>query len=389
MKIAFIGQKGIPAKFGGVEKHVEELAVELVGKGHEVFVYARNNYTDKSIKEYKGVKIINLPSIPSKHLDAITHTFLATVHSLFCNYDVIHFQAIGPSLMSWIVRVFKRDTALLSTFHCQDYYHKKWGWFAKKSLLLGEYLTCKVPNKTITVSDLLGEYSQKKYNINPTVIYNGTKADKADVKDVGSLEKWNLKEKKYLVFVGRLIKHKGAHYLIEAFKELDNRDAVSKDFKLVIVGDGFYTDDYVRQIKEMARGKDNIIFTGNLEGDELKEIFSKAYLFIQPSENEGLSIALLEAMGYGVPILTSDIKENTDVIKDMGFTFESKNIESLSAELEKAINDNDNLENMAIKAREEAKSKYNWSGIAEKTERAYMNVLSEKNKKVLVNSKQI
>lgn len=388
MKIAFIGQKGIPARFGGVERHVEELAVELAKRGHEVFVYARSNYTDKSIKEYKGIKIINLPSIPTKHLDAITHTFLATVHSLFCKYDVIHFQAIGPSLMSWIVRIFRRDVALLATFHCQDYYHKKWGWFARKSLLFGEYLTCKIPNKTITVSDLLGWYARNKYGIEPAVIYNGTRSGADEIVNSGALDKWNLEEKKYVVFVGRLVRHKGVHYLIDAFNRLVESDEMPRDFKLVIAGDGFHTDDYVQEIKEMAKGKENIIFTGNLEGDELKEIFSKAYLFVQPSESEGLSIALLEAMGYGVPVLSSDIKENTDVIKDMGFVFKSESVESLTSELGKLVRSSEGIQEKVLRAREEVKDKYNWENIAKETEKAYLEVLNAKAQKNLTGLKQ-
>ncbi|MDD5652332.1 MAG: glycosyltransferase family 4 protein [Candidatus Moranbacteria bacterium] len=219
MKIAFIGQKGIPARFGGVERHVEELAVELAKRGHEVFVYARNNYTDKSVKEYKGIKIINLPSIPTKHLDAISHTFLATIHALFQKYDVVHFQAIGPSLMSWIIKLFKRRSILIATFHCQDYFHKKWGWFARKALYLGEYMACKIPDKTIAVSDILGEYSRKKYNIDPAVIYNGARIEGV-TNNSEILGRWNLKSKKYIVFVGRLIRHKGIHYIIEAFKKI-------------------------------------------------------------------------------------------------------------------------------------------------------------------------
>ena len=126
MKIAFIGQKGIPAKFGGVERHVEELATNLAQMGHEVFVYARKNYTDNNLKEYKGIKIILLPSIPSKHLDAISHTFLATIHSLFQNYDAIHFHSIGPTFLSFLVRIFGGETKLVATYHCQDYYHQKY-----------------------------------------------------------------------------------------------------------------------------------------------------------------------------------------------------------------------------------------------------------------------
>jgi len=360
----------------------------LVRRGNEVFVYARNNYTDKSIKKYKGVKIINIPSIPTKHLDTITYTFFATIHSLFCKYEVIHFQAIGPSLIIWIVKILKRSVALISTFHCQDYFHKKWGWFARKSLLLGEYLTCKIPDKTITVSKLLGEYSHKKYNINPVVIHNGTRAGDDIIKTAGFLEKWNLESKKYVVFVGRLIRHKGAHYLIDAFKKLDDSCVIPNDFKLVIVGDGFYTDNYVEQIGEMARGKNNIILTGNLEGNELKEIFSNAYLFVQPSENEGLSISLLEAMGYGVPVLTSDIRENADVIKNMGCMFKSENIESLTEELGRLINNSNKLENKLARAKKEVELKYNWTSIAKKTENVYTEILSKKNKKVFKHSKQ-
>jgi glycosyltransferase involved in cell wall biosynthesis len=388
MKIAFIGQKGLPAKFGGVEKHVEELAIELTQRGHDVFVYARSNYTDKSIKNYKGVKVINLPSIPTKHLDAISHTFLATIHALFCNYDVVHFQAIGPSIMSWIVRVFKRDVALLATFHCQDYYHKKWGWFARKSLLLGEFLTCKIPNKTVAVSDLLGWYSRNKYGIEPVVIYNGTRVDDNKIGNIGALEKWNLESKKYVVFIGRLIRHKGVHYLIESFSRLVKKGQVPKDFKLVIIGDGFHTDDYVDEIKGMAEGRENIIFTGNLEGGNLKEIFSNAYLFVQPSESEGLSMSLLEAMGYGIPVLSSDIKENTDVIKNMGHIFKSSNVDSLTHELGKLINDSEGLEEKAFRAREEVKTKYNWAKIAKKIEDTYIEILKTKNYKNISKLKQ-
>lgn len=238
-------------------------------------------------------------------------------------------------------------------------------------------MACKIPDKTIAVSDILGEYSRKKYNIDPAVIYNGARIEGV-TNNSEILGRWNLKSKKYIVFVGRLIRHKGIHYLIEAFKKISEEERNSKKFKLVIVGDGFHTDDYVKQVKKMAQGDDNIIFTGNLEGDELREIFSNAYLFVQPSENEGLSIALLEAMGYGVPVLVSDIEENTSVVKDMGFTFKSKNAESLSVELEGLLNDGKDIDAKAERAKKEVESKYDWANIAEKTEDVYREVLESK-----------
>jgi glycosyltransferase involved in cell wall biosynthesis len=369
MRIAFIGQKGIPAKFGGVERHVEELASEMAKMGHEVFVYVRNNYTPKEIKEYKGIKLIHLPSIGTKNLDAISHTFLASIHALFADYDVIHYQAIGPSILSWMIKIFKRKTVLISTFHCQDYYHKKWGILAKSALKFGEWSSCKAADKTVVVSDSLEIYAKEKYAIEPELIYNGARIE--DDFNGNFLDKWNLKRNRYIVFVGRLIRHKGAHTLIEAFKELEKEGKIPPNFKLVIVGDGFHTDDYASELKDSARNSGNIIFTGNLEGKELRSIFAGAYLFVQPSEAEGLSIALLEAMSYQVLVLASDIKENTDVIKDMGYTFKTNDANDLAEKLDNLLNLKTDFKDKTDRAKREVLEKYDWEKIAQKTIRLY------------------
>ena len=152
MKIAFIGQKGLPAKNGGVEKHVEEIAKRMAKLGHEVFVYVRNNYTSKELTELEGFKLIHLPSIPTKHLDAISHSFLASVHALFCDYDVIHYHGIGPAFFAWLPKLFKSKTVVVATFHYQDYHHKKWNAFAKFCLRLGERVACTATDQTIAIN---------------------------------------------------------------------------------------------------------------------------------------------------------------------------------------------------------------------------------------------
>ena len=258
MKIAYIGQKGIPTKSGGVERHVEELAVRMAARGHEVFVYARNNYSDKNVKEYRGVKIIFLPSIPTKNLDAISHTFFATVHALFQDYDVVHYQAIGPSSLSFIIRIFKRKTIVIATHHCQDYFHKKWGSFAKRYLRFGEYAAVNFTDKIIVVSKNLGVYIKNKFKKEAVVVTNGVEVFPSQKTEY--LEKWNLQKGGYIFYVGRFIRHKGVHFMIEAFKNLEDKH-LTRGKKLVIVGDGFYTDDYVKELKDTARGRENIIFT--------------------------------------------------------------------------------------------------------------------------------
>jgi len=368
MKIAFIGQKGIPAKIGGVEKHVEELSTRLAARGHEVFAYVRNNYTDKKLKEYKGVKLIHLPSIATKHLDAISHTFLGTIHALFQEYDVIHYQAIGPSFLSWIIKIFKRKTILVATFHCQDYYHQKWGWFARTALRFGEYITCIVPHKTIVVSNTLKAYVKNTYSKEPAVIPNGFVVSITE--KTNEIEKWNLQKDGYIISVSRLIKHKGIHYLIEAFKNLEDRNLIQNK-KLVIVGEGSYTDDYVEYLKKIAEGKKNIIFTGIQTGEALGQLISNAFLSVHPSETEGLSIGLLEAMGYAKAIIASDIPENMEALSSNGMYFENGSIDNLEKKLQEALENSDSLKQLGEKAQKYVNEKYNWEKIVEQTEKLY------------------
>jgi glycosyltransferase involved in cell wall biosynthesis len=379
MKIAFIGQKGIPAISGGVEKHVEEIAIRMAEQGHEVFVYVRDNYTDKNLKKYKKVNLIHLPSIPTKHLDAISHTFFSSVHALFCKYDIIHYHAIGPNLMNWIVKVFKPGTALVSTFHCQDYFHQKWGFVARMSLRFGEYMTCKIPDKTICVSKSLSDLAKEKYNSSSVVIPNG--AEVAFEKSQEALSEWGLKEKKYILSVGRLIKHKGVHYLIEAFKKLEDTSKLPNNFKLVIVGEGFHTDDYVKYLKTISEGRENIVFTGKQSGKTLAQLFSHATLFVQPSEAEGLSIALLEAMGYGLAPLVSDIKENLEPIGECGFSFKSKNVNDLADKLAYVLNRPNEARSAGMCARGRIETEYGWDSITKRILETYRELLNSQNKK--------
>lgn len=372
MKIAFIGQKGIPVLYGGVEKHVDDLSGELVKLGHEVYVYARRSYTDKNLKEYKGVKIINLPSIRTKHLDAISHTFFACLDIIFRrDFDVVHFHSIGPSSLIWIVKLFKPNTPVLATFHTQCYFHKKWGQFAKLALKFGEFICCHFADRLITVSKTLKEYTKNKHKIEAFYVPNGVYMPVVSEPDL-IRDIWGLEKDSYFLIVSRLISHKGIHYAIEAFKKLNTEK------KLVIVGGGFYTDNYVAELEKSAEENENIIFTGVQQGVILNELFSNAYLFIQPSESEGLSIALLEAMSYGLPILVSDILENKEAIGDTAVTFKSKDVNDLRANLNKMLNSPKLSKEYGLEAKRRVMDEYNWGNIASRLLKIYKDVLEDK-----------
>jgi len=369
MKIAFIGQKGIPAIIGGVERHVEEVAIRLAKAGHDVTVYTRPNYTDKNIAEYKGVKLVSFSSVPTKHLDAISHTFASIFDVSRKDFDIVHFHSIGPSLLIPLMKVLKPNLPIISTFHSKDYFHKKWSWFARLSLHFGEWVLCRFSDQIITVSKALTRHVEKKHNQKAKYIPNGITMPQN--KSANLIKKWGIEEGEYILAVTRLIRHKGIHYLIDAY----NKTNTNK--KLVIVGEGFYSDDYVNELYGKAEGNPNIIFTGIQTGDVLNELFSNAYLFAQPSESEGLSIALLEGMSYGLPVLVSDILENKEVIENIGFKFTSSDVGDLTKKLDEVLK-MDNIKECGRLARNRVERHYNWNMISEDLEDLYRVVINRK-----------
>jgi len=373
MKIAFIGQKGIPSISGGVEKHVEKLAVHLAEMGHNVTVYTRPAYTSKTFKEFQGVKLVSLPSIHTKHLDAITHTFVATLHALFQNYDVIHYHSIGPSILSFIPRIFRPDVRVIATFHSRDYFHQKWNFFARFFLHFAEKVICTVPEKTIVISETLRDYAEAKYNRPFSLIPNG--ADVTSEPDTELLSQFGIRPKRYILSVSRLVAHKGIHYLIKAFNELEDTNKLPNNFKLVIVGSPAHTEEYETFLKVLAKDRSNIVFTGEQTGKTLEELFSHAYLFVQPSEDEGLSLALLEAMGHRLMPIVSDIPSNREAIANTGITFANKDVNHLKKELAYFINRKDEVEALGKLAEARVQEQYSWSAIARRTLEVYEEAL--------------
>lgn len=375
MKIAFIGQKGIPMTFGGVEKHVEMISTGLAARGHRVFVYTRPWYTPASKKNYKGVRLISKHSVRTKNFDAITHTLLCTLDAMKRKPDIIHYHGVGPALLAWIPRLFRPEIKIVVTFHSIDRLHQKWGGFARFMLRIGEWAAVKFSNETITVSKTLQLYCKKAYNADTIYIPNGVDSVvKADADLI--TEKWGLKKDSYFLFMSRLVKHKGVHYLIDAYKKLRT------DKKLVIAGAGAFTDDYVQFLKKKAGHSPNIIFTGNVEGGSeiWRELFSNAYLFVHPSEYEGLPVVVLEAMSFGTPVLVSDIMENMEIIgSGQGFSFRNKNAADLREKLAKLLRSDALTKRVGAIGRERVLRDYNWKNIVRALEKVYSVIQAVKN----------
>lgn len=364
MKIAILGTKGIPATWGGIERHVEELAVRFVKMGHEVTVYCRPYYTTTTDEFYKGIRLKKLPTIRSKNYDAITHTLLATLHLTFKDFDIIHYHAIGPATMSIIPRLFRKKT--VATVHGLDWQREKWGRRARTYLKFGEYAAVNFPHATIAVSKFLRDYLQEKYH-RPVNYIPSAVLDPVFIKP-DAIRKYGLEGGDYILFVARLVPEKGCHYLIEAFNRLKT------DKKLVIAGGSSHSDDYVKELQDAAG--DRVIFTGYVYGDELHELYSNAYCYVQPSTIEGMPITLLEAVAYGKCVIASDIPPNIEVIKDTGLIFESKNVDELEQALQKVIDNPDLALDLGRRAQAMGVAEYSYDSIAAKTIKLYTAVIS-------------
>lgn len=372
-----IGQKGIPfIQDGGVERHVEELSIRLVASGHEVYAYVRPRFIINGKKNYKGVQLISLPSIPTKNLDTITHTFLATIHVLFKKVDIIHYHGVGPSTLAWIPRILKPRTKIIVTFHSIDRFHKKWGRFARFYLGWGEWTAVRFAHKTIAVSESIEKYCQKKFKSKTFYIPNGVTVEK--ISGAEEIRKFGLEKKSYILTVARLIKHKGIHYLIQAYRKTEKTYGddpknwpEGKIKKLVIVGAPSFTEDYYAYLNKLAEQSPNIIFAGFQTGDSLKQLFANAYLYVHPSEAEGLSITILEAMSYGTCVLISNIPENLETIDHSGFSFETKNVDDLYEKLIYLFNVPEIVAGRGERGREFIKKNFNWEKIIKETEKVY------------------
>ena len=366
LRIAMFGHKRIPSREGGVEVVVEELATRMAKKGHKVTCYNRGGHhvsgaefdiQDRS--ECKDVKIKTVPTIEKKGLAAVSASFFAAICSAFGRYDVVHIHAEGPASFCWLPHLMGKKVVV--TVHGLDWQREKWkGGFASKYIHFGERMAVKWADEMIVLSKQVQKYFKDNYNRNTVFIPNGVTRPEKKKADLISRQ-FGLQKNSYILYLGRIVPEKGEHYLIQAFKQLET------DKKLVIAGGASDTDDYMKQLKELASDDERIIFTGFVQGELLQELYSNAYVYVLPSDLEGMPLSLLEAMSFGNCCLTSDIPECTEVIGYYGFSFKKGNVEDLKKKLQQLCKQESTVHDYQEKASDYICRKYDWDVIVQKT----------------------
>jgi glycosyltransferase involved in cell wall biosynthesis len=368
-KIAMIGHKRIPSREGGVEIVVDELATRLVKRGYQVDAYNRYERSRskikkkiKPVKSHNGIRIINIRTFRSNKLNAIVYAALATVRALFCGYDVIHYHAEGPCIMLGIPRFF--GIRVIATIHGLDWQRAKWGGFASKMLKYGEKKAAKKAHEVIVLSQNIKEYFKSTYNRDVRFIPNGIAKPEIKSADIITT-KYGLEKDNYILFLARLVPEKGVHYLIDAFNQIET------DKKLVIAGGFNDADEYTKNIRRNIVGNKNIIFTDFVQGRELEELFSNAYVYVLPSDVEGMAISLLEAMSYGSCSLVSDIPENIEVVGEAAMSFRKSDVLDLKEKLELLLARPELVEEYRSGSSDYICNKYNWEDVVDQTSQLY------------------
>ena len=363
MHVMMLGLRGFPNVEGGIETHAEHLAPLLVNLGCHLEVLVRSPYQSTSTsKRWNGVRFTKLWAPKSRGVEAVVHTFLGVLYAAIKRPDVLHIHAIGPALMTPLARLF--GLKVVVTHHGPDYNRQKWGAFARNVLLLGEWLGMRFANSRIVISTVIRDTVIRKHTKLSTLIHNGVVLPNLDV-STDYLQQFGLEKNKYIVLVSRLVPEKRHLDLIQAF----NLAQIS-GYKLVFVGSADDTDIYVKSVLDAAAINPNIVLTGFQTGESLRSLYTHAGLFVLPSSHEGLSISLLEALSYGLPVLASNIPANVEVGLNPASYFELGNIKQLSELLIQNTTSPASLETR-LQLRNWIGSHYNWQRIAEKTYKEY------------------
>ena len=370
MKIAYIALRGVPLS-DGIVQYTDDIARKLAKRGHEVTVYTSRRYGNSTGVYNEGYYIKTVPSLPFGFAEKMSLVFMASVHQLFCDYDIVHFHAMGPSIFAFMGKLSGKATIIQS--HGIEYNRVKFSKIARIVLQKLEKWSINMGDELLVCSNSLHEHFIKTYNKETIVIHNAVNIPDSLEPNSNILKEYGLSKNSYYLFIARITKEKGLEYLIRAFEKLET------DRKLIIAGPfNPETDSYHYKLKKMAEKDNRIVFIGFVSGENKISLLQGAYAYCLPSESEGFSVALLEAMSYGKCCIVSDIPSNVEAISNCGITFKSKDAKELHKVLKRIDKNIEKSNKLGQMARERVITCFNEDLLVKKTEMLYQEVYSRK-----------
>jgi glycosyltransferase involved in cell wall biosynthesis len=359
MKIAIIGTRGIPANYGGFETFAEECAAGLAARDHQVTVYGRSHYVSRTLKTYRGARLVVLPTLKWKYTDTVIHSFLSVLHALTRRYDVILICNAANSIYAWMPRM--AGTPVVVNVDGIERLRRKWNWLGKAYYHLGEYLSTRFPNVIVTDAKVIQQYYRNQYDAASIFIPYGVTAVKEPGHDI--LDEHGLIPGEYFLYVSRLEPENNAHLVVKAFEKIDTSKT------LAIVGDAPYAKEYIEQVR--ATQDPRIIFTGAIYGKGYRQLQSHAYCYIHATEVGGTHPALIEAMGQGNIIIANGTPENTEVLDSAGILYRKNDVEDLRLCLQDVADHPEKYAGLKAAASERARAEYSWESVIDRYEQLF------------------
>jgi len=369
LRVMMVGMRGFPGVQGGVEVHAENLCKHLVALGCDVVAVVRSPYmsNEATSEPWEGVKYLRLWSPRSKAFEALGHTLLAVFAAALRRPDILHIQAIGPSIWAPLARLF--GLRVVVTHHGPHYEWQKWGRVARFLLRLGERIGMHFANARIAISPGIVALIERKYGLDAALVGNGVAVPPLP-ESAESLRDFSLEPARYVLHVGRLVAEKRHPDLIEGF-----RRAALPGWKLAIVGGADHPDEYSRGVQRLADSVPGVVLTGRQGGRALQELFGNAGAFVLPSSHEGMSIALLEALSFGVPVIASDIPGNRAFDLAERAYFPVGDVDGIAERLREIASMPQSAE-AREQTRDRVRTKFSWESRAAATLSVYRQVLA-------------
>ena len=359
MRIAILGTRGIPASYGGFETFAEHLATRLVARGHQVTVYCRAHYVSPRQLEFHGVRLQVLPTIRHKYFDTVIHAFLSAVHAAPKRFDAALVCNAANAPFAPILRLTGTPVAI--NVDGLEHKRKKWGWLGRRYYRLAEYLSTILPNEMVTDAQVIQDYYLVHHKAPSTMIAYGSEVERRP--DRSAVRKWRVEPNRYVLYVSRLEPENNARLVIEAFKR------VRTAYRLLIVGDAPYAEQYIKDLKARAKGDKRIIFTGFVFGQDYRALQQNAYCYVHATEVGGTHPALLEAMGYGNCVLTLATPENIEVVGDAGIPYSDEF--DLAEKLQRVLRDGSLVHAYRNRAQARVKKHYDWDHVVDRYEELF------------------
>ena len=359
MRIAILGTRGIPASYGGFETFAEELSTRLAARGHSVTVYCRSHHTGPELLQYRGVRLVVLPTVRSKYLDTVVHAFLSSIHSARGGFDAVLYCNAITAPFCWIPRKVSGSRILLNVDGLERN-RRKWNALGRAAYSVAERLSTKLPDAVVTDAEVIRRYYREEFGIEPLMIPYGGDLRRPEGRE--TLEKLGLKDEDYFLYVSRLEPENNALSVVEAYR------GVRGESPLVVVGDAPYAADYIRRVRAAADSR--VLFPGAVYGEGYRELLFHARAYVQATEIGGTHPALVEAMGAGRIVAYHASPENREVCGDAGIPFDAKRPETLSAVLNSILDDPARFNVFSERALRSVRERYRWENITDQYERA-------------------